>query len=131
METSWRATRWLGSTPRRPRANAASRVAAGLQDHDGAEHLAALHLVERGLDVLERDRLGHEAVQVESTLQVQVDQHREVARRQAVAVPARLELPATAEQLDERQLDRHVGPRHADQDDSAGEIARLERLAVD
>ena len=49
------------------------------EDDDGAQHLAALHLVERVLDLVERDRLGHEPVEVEATLQVQVDERREVA----------------------------------------------------
>ena len=36
------------------------------EDDDGAQHLAALHLVERLLDVVERDGLAHEAVEVEA-----------------------------------------------------------------
>ena len=51
------------------------------------------------------DRLAHEAVEVEPALQVEVDEHREVARRKAVAVPARLERPAPPEELDHRQVD--------------------------
>ena len=35
---------------------------------DGAQHLAALHLVERVLDLVERDGLAHEAVEVEAAL---------------------------------------------------------------
>ena len=50
-----------------------------LQDDDGAQHLAALHLVERLLDLVERDGLADEAVEVEPARQVQVDEHREVA----------------------------------------------------
>ena len=46
---------------------------------DGAEHLAALHAMERRLDVVEADRLGDEAVEVEAALQVEVDEQREVA----------------------------------------------------
>jgi hypothetical protein len=42
---------------------------------------------------VEGDGLGHEAVEVEAALEVEVDQHREVPRRQAVAVPAGLERP--------------------------------------
>ncbi len=49
------------------------------EHHDAAEHLAALHLVERLLDAVEPDRLRHEAVEVEAALEVEVDQHREVA----------------------------------------------------
>ena len=47
---------------------------------------------------------------------------------QAVAVPARLEPPAPAEELDHRQVDAHVGVRHADLHDRAGEVAGVERL---
>ena len=45
----------------------------------GAEDLAALHLVERLLDVVEGDRLGHEPLERQAALQVEVDEHREVA----------------------------------------------------
>ena len=54
------------------------------------------------------DRLADELVEVEPALEVEVDQHREVARRQAVAVPRRLQRTAATEHLDERQLE-HVG----------------------
>ena len=49
------------------------------EDDDRAQHLAALHLVERVLDRVERDGLAHEAVEVEAAREVQVDEHREVA----------------------------------------------------
>ena len=49
------------------------------EHHDAAEHLASLHLVERLLDRIEFDGLRHEAVEVEPPLEVEVDQHREVA----------------------------------------------------
>src|SRR3954453_7295138 len=79
----------------------AQRSPARSQHDDGAGHLAARHLLERVLDLVERDRLGDEHRQVDATLQVQVDEHREVARRQAVAVPRRLDRTAAPEQLDE------------------------------
>ena len=50
-----------------------------LQDDDRAEHLAALHLVERVLHLVERDGLADEPVEIESARQIQVDEHREVA----------------------------------------------------
>src|SRR6187401_3002727 len=65
-----------------------------LQDDHRAKNLAALHLVERVLDVVEPDRLRHELVEREATLQVQVDERREVARRKTVAVPRRLQRAA-------------------------------------
>ena len=84
--------------------------------------------MERLLDVVEGDRLADEAVEGESALQVQADQHREVTAGQAVAVPAALQLTATAEHLDERQFEHHVGAWHSDEHDRAREVAGLEGL---
>src|SRR3712207_732841 len=56
------------------------------EDDHRTQHLAALHLVEGLLEVLQGDRLADERVQGESPLQVQVDEHREVPAGQAVAV---------------------------------------------
>src|SRR4051794_41875507 len=58
---------------------------------DRAQHLAAMHLLERRLDVVDADRLGHELLQRQPALQVQVDEQREVAAREAIAVPRRLD----------------------------------------
>ena len=69
-----------------------------------AQHAAGVHLVERLLDVVERDLLGDERVQVEPALPVELGQHREVAVGQAVAVPAGLERAAAAEDVEQRQL---------------------------
>ena len=93
------------------------------EDDDGTQDLAALHLVERLLDVLEGDGLADELVERQSTLQVQVDEHREVAARQAVAVPGGLERPTTTEDLDERRRPRHRRVGHADEDGRAGQVA--------
>jgi hypothetical protein len=71
-------------------ASGASGV-VGCEQHHRTEYVARVHLVERRLDAAERDLLGHERVEVEPALQVEVDQHREVPRRQAVAVPAGLQ----------------------------------------
>ena len=60
--------------------------------------------------------------------QVEVDEHREVARRQAVAVPARLERAAATEELDHRQLDAHRRVGHTDLHDGAREVACVEGL---
>src|SRR4051794_37345610 len=99
-----------------------------LEDDHAAQHVAVVHLLERGLDVVQPDRLGDERVEVEAALQVQVDQHREVPGGQAVAVPGGLDRAAAAEDLDQRQLDLHVRRRDADQDDPAGQVAGVERL---
>ena len=63
-------------------------------------------------------------------LQVEVDEHREVARGKAVAVPARLQRATAAEDLDERQGDLLVGGRDAHEDNGAGEVAGKEGLLV-
>ena len=49
------------------------------EDHHRAQHVAAVHLLERRLDVADADLLGDERVEVEPALLVEVDQHREVA----------------------------------------------------
>ena len=95
------------------------------------QHLAPLHPVERLLDPLEPDPLGNEPVQVESALQVQVDEHGKSWTLQAVAVPGRLERTAPAEHLDEAAVRAaSSGDGHADEHDGAGQVARLERLPV-
>ena len=50
-------------------------------------------------------RLADERVERQPALQEQVDEHREVPRGQAVAVPGRLQRAAAAEHVDERQLE--------------------------
>ena len=66
---------------RRLRPSGATSVFRSRADHDDrAKDLAPLHLGESLLDVFEADCLAHEAVEVEAPLEVEVDQHREVAR---------------------------------------------------
>ncbi len=74
------------------------------------------------------DRLADEPVEVEPSVQVEVHEHREVPGREAVAVPARLQRAAPAEELDHGQVDAHVGRRHADLDQRPGQVARHEGL---
>ena len=77
----------------------------------------------------EADLLGHEGVEVEPALLVEVDQHREVAGGQAVAVPARLQRAAATEDVDQRDVgDPHVRGGYADQHHRAGQVAGVERL---
>jgi hypothetical protein len=67
---------------RREHRDGAGDRAAGRRrlDHDDrAQHLAPLHLVERILHLIEPDRLGHEAVEVQLPGEVEVDEQREVA----------------------------------------------------
>src|SRR3954452_10404793 len=109
----------------RPRARSAPR---SLEDDHAAQHVAVVHLLERGLDVVQDDRLGDERVEVEAALQVQVDQHREVPGGQAVAVPGGLHRTAAAEDLDQRQGDLAVRRGGADQDHPAGQVAGVEGL---
>src|SRR5215210_8178588 len=106
------------------------RTPSPSEHHDRAQDLAAMHLEEGLLDVLEPDRLGDEAVERQPALQVQVDEHREVAAGQAVAVPRRLQRTAAAEEVHQRHVDPHVGCGNADEHDRAGEVARVERLLV-
>ncbi len=77
----------------------------------------------------ERDLLGDERVEVEPALLVEVDEHREVAGGQAVAVPAGLQRATAAEDVDERDVGHlHVGGRYADEHDRPGQVAGVERL---
>src|SRR4051812_28749312 len=59
---------------------------------------------------------------------MQVDEHGEVTGWQAVAVPARRHGPATAKDVDQRELESHVRRRHADEHGATGEVAPVERL---
>jgi hypothetical protein len=62
-------------------------------------------------------------------LQIEVDEHREVAARQAVAVPTRFQRAAAAEEFDHRDVgELHVGRRHTDLHHRAGEVPGEERL---
>ena len=95
-----------------------------------AEHVAVVHLLERRLDVADADLLGDERVEVEPALLVEVDQHREVARRAG----SRRTSWTSARRRGRRR--RSAGCRgsscpgvgHADQDDGAGQVAGVERL---
>ena len=85
-------TRATGPRPARwgsgvPRVFAVSRSTTTEAD------FAAVHLGERLFDVVEADRLGDERVEVEAPLAVEVDEHREVPRGKAVAVPADFNAP--------------------------------------
>src|SRR5258705_6717992 len=99
------------------------------QDHHRAEYVAEAHSLEGGLHLVQLDLLGDERVEVERALPVEVDQHRKVARGQAVAVPGRLQRPASAEDVDQRQIGHlHLRSRDADQDHRASQVAGIERL---
>src|SRR5262245_50367259 len=88
--------------------------------------------MECGLHVAEPDGLADEVLERQAALQMQVHQHREVATRQAVSVPARLQRTTTAEELDHRNVrEFHRRGRHAHLHHRAGEVAREERLAED
>ena len=89
-----------------------------------------MHLLERLLDVAESDALGHEGVEIEVALLVVAHKHREVPGWQAVAVPRRLERTTSTEDVEQGQLDRHVGRRHPDEHDGSGEVAGVKGLFV-
>jgi hypothetical protein len=59
--------------------------------HYRAKNFARFHLVERFLNRVEGDGFRHETFEVQTALQVQIDQHREIAARETVSVPGRLE----------------------------------------
>ena len=101
------------------------------ENHDGTQDLAPLHLVEGLLDTSEGDDLRDEGFEIETALLVEIDQHRKVATRKAVAVPTRLERTASTEDVEERKRQLHVGPRNTDEHDGAGEVAGLEALRID
>ena len=82
------------------------------------------------LDFVKLDRFGDELVERQTALQVQVDEHREVTRWEAVAVPGRLQRSAPTEDLDQRQLDLHGRIRHAHQNDRASQITSVEGLFI-
>src|SRR5665213_4414089 len=84
--------------------------------------------MERLFDIVEADRLADEPVQVEPSLQVEVDQHGEVPRREAVAVPARPQLAAPTEELDHGKVDPHVRGGHTHLHQGAGQVAGVEGL---
>ncbi len=81
------------------------------------------------LDVLELDPLGHELFERQPTLLVQVDEHREVALGQAVAVPRRLERAAAREEVDQRHLEGHVRVGTPTRTTVAGQVAGVETPA--
>ena len=58
-----------------------------LEHHHGAEDFTALHPRKGLFDAVEGDRLRDESIQVESALQVEVDEQGEVTRRKAIPVP--------------------------------------------
>ncbi len=66
--------------------------------------------------------------EVDPARQVVVDENREVPGGEAVAVPAGLERPASAEELDHGQLEGHRRVRHAHQHQPTGQVAAVERL---
>ena len=63
-------------------------------------------------------------------LQVQVNEHREIASGQAVAVPRRFKGAAATKHLDERQFDFHRWVRNTDQYDGSSEISGVEGLLI-
>src|SRR4029453_16813468 len=109
--------------------NSARDDASGIgEDHHRTEHLVALHLGERLLDLVEGDGLGDEPVEIVAAPQVQVDQYREVAGGQAVAVPGRPQRPAAAVEVEHAQVDPHLRVGDADLDHGPGMVAGVEGL---
>ena len=114
--------------PKGARGSVRVRTRPAQSDDDRAQHLAALHAGEGVLDLVDADGLADEAVEVEPSGQVEVDEHGEVPRGEAVAVPARLQRAAAAEELDHGQVDAHVGRGDADLHQGPGQVAGQEGL---
>ena len=93
------------------------------QHDDGAEHLAALHLVERLLDVVEGDLLADEAVEVEPPWR-----YRSISigkSRDGRQSPYQLDFrapPRPNTSMNGSSIGRPSGG-HADEHDGAGEVA--------
>src|SRR5262249_20611658 len=82
-----------------PSAKRENSTGACLKHHHGPEHFTPLHLVERLFNFIQSNGLRHEPFEVEPTLQIQVDKHREIACGETVAIPRRLERSASAKHL--------------------------------
>ncbi len=96
------------------------------------QDLAALHLVERLLDLVEGDGLGHEAVEVEAALAGR-GRSASGSRGEGRQSPYQLDFsapPRPKTSMNGSSTHRRPGSRHADQDDGAGEVAGVERLLV-
>src|SRR5699024_6601567 len=96
--------------------------------HHRSQYLAGIHLVECRLDIGDADAFGYELVQGQPALFIEVDEHREIALGQAVAVPGGLEPAAATEHIGPRNGELHLRGGHAHQHDGAGEVTTVEGL---
>ena len=101
------------------------------QHHHRAQHLAALHLVERLLDVVERDGLGHELCRGRAgpagTGRSSIGKSRlgrQSPYQRGFSAPPRPKNSIIG------SSSCHVGVGHADLHDGAGQVAGVERLLV-
>src|SRR5699024_11223551 len=79
-------------------------------------------------DIGDADAFGYELVQGQPALFIEVDEHREIALGQAVAVPGGLEPAAATEHIGQRNGELHLRGGHAHQHDGAGEVTTVEGL---
>src|SRR5207302_2669434 len=86
-----------------------------LEDDDRAELLSLRHCGERVLDLVETDSPRHHLVQVEAAVPVPVSEELEVARAEAVAVPAGPDAAPFVPEDAHRQGELGVARRYADQ----------------
>ena len=89
-----------------------------------------MHLVEGFLHLVDGDALRDEGVKIQVALLVVRHEHGEIAGGQAVAVPGGLERAAAAEDVQQGQLEFHLGGGDAHQDHAAGEVPGVEGLFV-
>ena len=87
-----------------------------------------MHSVECLFDIAEPDAFRDELVQRKPALQIEVDQGGEVAFRQAIAVPGRLQRTAVGEEVHQRHVQAHIGRGHTDQHNGSGEVTGVEGL---
>src|SRR5919202_5581005 len=89
---------------------------------------AAVHGLECLFSLVEADQACDHFVEVEPALLVPRRQQREIAGREAVAVPGDAEVTAEVEELLEWQFQRRPRPRNADQHARSCQVAAEERL---
>src|SRR4030081_2407852 len=109
--------------------DAASPRGRLVEDDDGAELLSLRHDGERVLDLGEVNPPRHHLVQMQAAVAVPVGEELEVARAEAVAVPAGLDPAPLVPEDAHRQRQLGIARRYPDQDRGPEVIAALERAA--
>src|SRR3546814_4172495 len=102
---------------------------ASLVEHDHRPRgVALLHLVEALVDPLERDRFGDDAVEVEQSAQVEIDEARDVDREAVAAHDRALQFLAR-QQVHRAEPDLFAERHHAEDRRGAAAAERCDRKA--